>query len=341
MWPWSRRARPKQLLSLGEGVSFLEATVERARTFTPAANIFLIADREIVSAARRFLPALPSQNFIVEPSPRNTWPSCVLGTAVVAHVVAADAPLIVLPADHAVRDEGAFGRALATGAARAQGGAFVTFGISPDRAETGYGYVKRGEVLAAGPPAVSRGLSFHEKPDAERARAYVASGEYVWNSGMFGWRADAFFAAAGATRPHERTLIEGVVQAVRSDDKDGVVAAFEGLERTSVDYALMERIQGFEVVTMDCGWDDVGSFDALGRVVSPDAAGNVILGDVTVVNARGNVVVSAGGRPVVVGGVEDVVVVDGGDVVAVYKRGDGQAVREVFAIIEKVRPELT
>ena len=196
LWPWSRRSRPKQLLSLTGNATILEDTVRRVALLTPASRIFVIADADIVSSARRLLPDIPPPNFVLEVSPRSTWPSCVLGTAVISHVVAEDAAVLVLPADHAVRDEESFGCVLTTGLSRVREGGFVTFGVTPTRPETGYGYIRRGEILAAGPPAVHRGLSFHEKPTPDRAAAYVAAGDYAWNSGMFGWRADVFFSAA-------------------------------------------------------------------------------------------------------------------------------------------------
>jgi mannose-1-phosphate guanylyltransferase len=228
---------------------------------------------------------------------------------------------------------------LNAGFARAETGAVVTFGIKPDRPETGYGYIRCGEEVAGGPPRVRRGLSFHEKPDAGKARVYVASGDYFWNSGMFVWRADRFFSLANEVCP-DAAAAACLRAPVAAGETGEVAKIYGGLAATSVDYAFMEKLSEFEVVETDCGWDDIGSFDALERVLAANGGGNVGHGDVITLGGAGNIAVAGGRRPVVLLDAEELVVIDAGDVVLVYPKGRGQEVRRAVAFMKEHRPDL-
>lgn len=339
MWPLSRRERPKQFLSLVSQRSLLEDTIVRLTPVVPAERIFVIAEEEILLAARPLCPELPVANLIAEPAARNTWPCCLWGTAAIAARLGEDVVVWVIPADQTVRDESSFRRSLVTGAARAATGAVVAFGITPSRPETGYGYIRLGKILDAGPPRVYEGLSFTEKPDAATAARYVAAGEYVWNSGMFVWRADAFDNACAHCREEDLSAARAIREDLVAGKLGAAAARYVELEATSVDYAIMERLPSFEVVEMACGWDDIGSFEALERVLPRDDAGNVTRGESFLVDARGNVVVSRG-RPIFLLGAEDMVVVDAGDAVLIYPKGRGQDVRRVVEVAREKRPDL-
>jgi mannose-1-phosphate guanylyltransferase len=299
-----------------------------------------VAEEDILLAARPLLPDVPLANFVAEPRPRNTWPCCVLGTLEIADRLGPKTSILVLPADHAVEDDAAFRAFLAEGFERAEAGAVVTFGIKPVRPETGYGYIRCGDVLAEGRGAVRAGLSFREKPDEATAREYVASGDYLWNAGIFMWRADRFLELAEECYPEQYDVVKKMKKPLSAGERGRVAELYEKLEATSVDYAFMERIPAFEVVATDCGWDDIGSFDALERVLPRDECGNIRRGDVRQVGGEGNIVVAAGGKPVVIFGVDDTVVVDAGDVVLIYPKGAGQGVRKVVDLMEKEEPDL-
>jgi mannose-1-phosphate guanylyltransferase len=340
LWPLSRRNRPKQFLSLVTDRSLIEDTYARVAPLVEPSRIYVVAEEDILLTARPLLPDVPLANFIAEPCPRNTWPCCVLGTLQIADRLGAKTSILVLPADHAVDDEDAFRESLNVGFERAEAGAVVTFGLKPDRPETGYGYIRCGETPAEGPEAVRAGLSFKEKPDEATAREYVDSGDYLWNAGIFMWRADRFTELAKESYPEQYKTVRKLKRPLSAGERSRVAVLYEKLEATSVDYAFMERIPSFEVVETDCGWDDIGSFDALERVLPRDERGNIRRGDVRQMDGVGNIVVSAGGRPVVLFGVDNNVIVDAGDVVLIYPKGAGQEIRDVVDLMEREKPDL-
>jgi mannose-1-phosphate guanylyltransferase len=336
----SRRDRPKQFLSLVTDRTLIEDTYDRVAPLVEASRIYVVAEEDLLLRARPLLSDVPFGNFLAEPAARNTWPCCVLGTLEIADRLGAKATVLVLPADHAVGNEEAFREALEVGFKRAEEGAVVTFGLRPDRPETGYGYVKCGSVLEEALPRVREGLAFKEKPDEATARAYVESGDYLWNSGMFVWRADRFLTLAEECRPDQSTIARRLRKPLAAGDGAKVGALYDELEATSVDYAYMEQLPAFDVVETDCAWDDIGSFDALQRVLTRDEHGNVRRGEVYQLEGVGNVVLAAGGRPVVLFGVDNNVVVDAGDVVLVYPKGAGQRVRDIVKLFEAEKPDL-
>jgi len=341
LWPLSRRDRPKQFLPLVTDRTLLEDTYARVAPLVPPARVFVVAEEELLRAARPLLADVPAANFLAEPAARNTWPCCLWGTMAVAERLGEGAAVLALPADHAVTDAAAFRAALAAGFGRAAAGAVVTFGITPARPDTGYGYLHCGEAVAAGPPRVRRGLAFVEKPDAATAARYLASGDYLWNSGMFVWRADNFLALCAEHCPEDFGVCREMKRAFAAGKPGDAAPLYGRLDATSVDYAFMERLAGFEVVETSCGWDDIGSFDALARILAPDAAGNVAHGAVYQLGGRDNVAVAGGGRPVILLDANGCVVVDAGDVVLVYPKGRGQEVRRAAELMKKERPDLT
>ncbi len=340
LWPLSRRDRPKQFLSLVTDRTLIEDAYERVAPLVDASHVYVVAEEDILLNARPLLPEIPLANFIAEPAARNTWPSCVLGTLEIVDRLGSRATVLVLPADHAVENGDAFRKALAVGFRRAEEGAIVTFGVKSDRPETGYGYVKCGEALESGPPGVRQGLEFKEKPDEETAREYLSSGNYLWNSGMFVWRADRFLESTDQCCPEQFAVTKSLKRPLAAGETAKVAEIYDKLEATSVDYAFMEKLPAFEVVEADCGWDDIGSFDALQRVLQRDDRGNISRGVVYQLEGVGNIVLAGGRRPVVLFGVDNNVVVDAGDVVLVYPKGAGQDVRRVVELMKKERPDL-
>ena len=340
LWPLSRRDRPKQFLSLVSDNTLIEDTYARVAPLVDSSRIYVVAEEDILLSARPLLREVPLANFVAEPEPRNTWPCCVLGTLKIADRLGAKTTLLVLPADHAVEDDEAFREALETGFERAEAGAVVTFGIKPDRPETGYGYIRCGEAATEGVESVRYGLTFKEKPDEATAREYLASDDYLWNSGMFVWRVDRFLELAEECCGEQYAVVRRMKKPVAAGDRARVAGLYGELEATSVDYAFMEKIPSFEVVETDCGWDDIGSFDSLERVLPRDEYGNIRRGEVYQMEGVGNIVLAGGERPVVLFGVDNNVVVDAGDVILVYPKGAGQDVRDVVELIEKERPDL-
>ncbi|WP_416838442.1 mannose-1-phosphate guanylyltransferase [Haloferax sp. DFSO52] len=309
LFPASRSSRPKQFLSFDGDQSLLSATVSRAD----------FADHVVVSTRPAFADQIadhaPDADVVVEPAAKDTGPALVYAT----HRIAAlyDDPLVVvLPSDHHVGD--GFSEDIARGArVAADTDSLVAFGIDPTRPDTGYGYIE---------PGTDRGdyrslVAFHEKPDEETATRYVERG-YLWNAGMFAWTPDALFSAA------RDSPLEPLVDALDDGDPQ---AGFEAVESVSIDYAVMERATDAAVVPVHFEWDDLGSWDALARILTPDDDGNVALGDdPTFVDAADNVVATDGANVSLVG-VSDLAVVSWDDEVLVVPKADAQRVREVVA----------
>lgn len=314
-WPLSRGRRPKQFLALAGPRTLLEETWRRVRRLAPPDRIWVVAPRSLASAIRRALPDLPARNLVVEPSPKDTAPAIGLASARV-RMRDPEAVTGFFPTDHVVRDAKAFAVAVRAAVAEARKGALVCLGITPTRPATGFGYLRcRGRLRPGIPAGVER---FVEKPDAARARRFVRSGRYLWNAGMFVWRAERFLEELAVQAP--ATHAAAVATAA------GDLRAWEGAERRSVDYAVMEKARGVRVVPLDAGWDDVGSWDAvaaLRREAGTDRDRNAVL-----VESPGSTVLSEG-RAVAVVGAPGIVVVETKDAVLVVGRGASEKVRAV------------
>lgn len=332
-WPLSRKDRPKQFLPLAGDEPMLAATVARLPPLARLDRTFVVCGPAHARLARRLLPGLPRENLLVEPCARNTAP-CV-GLAAL-HVARRDprGVLVVLPADHHVARPAAFREALAAAAAVADQGSICTIGLKPTRPETGYGYLKLGPRLAvrgAGrrklqPHKVAR---FVEKPDAPTAARYLADGAYLWNSGIFAFRADVILEEIERSLPALREQLDLIGAALGTSRAQRVLAkVFPDCPSISIDYGVMEKSDRIAVVPADFGWSDVGSFAALPEVRPMDARGNVAEGEAFVLDGRDDVVLARGGRPVAVVGLDGVVVVDAGDAVLVCHRDRAQDVRK-------------
>lgn len=338
LWPASRRTLPKQLLPLVEDRSMIRATFERAQQIDGATTPIIVTNADHADPIEADLGASHGATLIIEPVGRNTAPA----VAVAAHEAirnGSDPLLLILPSDHVITDEAAFVEAVAVAAGQAAKGHLVTFGITPDRAETGYGYISVGEALA---PSVHRVIEFREKPDAETAAEYVASGTYLWNSGMFLFRASTFLTEL---RKLAADIAEGADRAwTESSRTDNRIMlgheAFSAVRGESIDYAVMERTSSAAVVPTNPGWSDVGSWASLWEIAAKDDDGNVLVGDVLGVDVSGSYI-SANGRLVAVVGVDDIIVVDTPDALLVVSKHRAQDVKQVVdRLAADDRPEL-
>ncbi|MBV6409079.1 MAG: Alginate biosynthesis protein AlgA [Rhodocyclaceae bacterium] len=336
LWPLSREQHPKQLLPLTGELSLLQDTARRLDGFAAGkvAAPLVVCNEEyrFITAEQLRLAGRPAAMLILEPAGRNTAPALALAALAVR---AEDPVLLVMPADHVVTDRAAFQRAMAEGAAQAAQGAVVAFGIVPDRAETGYGYLRAG--AAAGEGGARRLEAFVEKPDRATAEQYVASGRYSWNSGIFMLRASVWLRALGGYRPDILAACEQAFAGCRRDDVFLRVdkAAFVACPAESIDYAVMEKLPGEAdiaamVVPMAAGWSDVGAWDALWQVLEKDEAGNVARGDVLLHESR-DTLAYADGRVVACVGVENLVVVETPDAVMVAHKDRTQEVKHIVA----------
>lgn len=336
LWPLSRALSPKQLLPLLSSQSLLQETVLRnndAGLFAPPLVIANDEHRFQVAEQLRVTGVKP-RALVLEPKGRNTAPAI----AVAALLLSADEPdalLLVLPSDHAIRHRAAFLAGVERAASAARTGALVTFGIKPDRAETGYGYIRRGPPWP-GVEGCFGVAQFVEKPVAAQAQAMVAAGDYDWNSGMFVLPARLYLQELGR---RDGAMVDACQRALNSAKRDLDflrldAEAFGAARAISIDYAVMEHTKAAAVVPVEIGWSDVGSFDALWQAGSKDADGNVALGDVTVVDTRNSYLRAEHGLVTALG-VEDLVVVATSDAVLVVPRPRSADLKQLVAKLER------
>ncbi|MCC7258687.1 MAG: mannose-1-phosphate guanylyltransferase/mannose-6-phosphate isomerase [Gammaproteobacteria bacterium] len=331
LWPLSRTLSPKQLLPLTGNCSLLEETFQRVRHLGRAAGSPLVvcneAQRFLVERQLRRAGATPL--LVTEPVGRNTAPAVALAALVATARRGGEALLLVLPSDHVIGDVAALHRAVELAAPAAHAGRLVTFGVVPDRAETGYGY-----ILAGAGEGVRPVERFVEKPDPATARGYLASGRYLWNSGRFLFTAASYLRALGL---HAAGVLEACERALTAGtwEEHAVVperTAFLGCQAISIDYAVMEKTGDAAVMPLAAGWNDVGSWAALHDVSPADAAGNVTVGDVVAIDSR-NSYLRAESRLLGVVGLERCVVVETSDAVLVAPLERAQ---EVKAIVDEL-----
>ncbi|MDB5809272.1 MAG: mannose-phosphate guanylyltransferase/mannose-6-phosphate isomerase [Betaproteobacteria bacterium] len=343
LWPLSREQYPKQLLALIDDKSMLQATACRVDASLDATGTTVLPPIVVSNEDYRFITAEQLRQaghaqaaIVLEPKGRNTAPALTLA-ALAAQEAGEDPVLLVMPADHIIGDVVAFRAEVVRGLAHAAAGKFVTFGIGPTRAETGFGYIRAGTPLAGGAGAREI-VGFVEKPDITTAERYVASGEYLWNSGIFMMRASAWFAQLGALRPDVLDACRAAY-ALRSNDRDFLrvgAEAFAACPADSIDYAVMEKLPpGLGVVIpLAAGWSDVGAWDALWQIGNKDRDGNVTRGDVMTIDSRDTLAISQS-RLVACVGLADAVVVETPDAVLVAHKDHMQQVKEVVMRLKR------
>jgi mannose-1-phosphate guanylyltransferase len=312
-WPMSTPERPKQLLPLISGRPLIWDTLERARALTSDDRIRILAGSRVTEQIRRVLPDLPEQSYLVEPRARGTCPALAWAASEIQRLDPG-AVMVSLHADHLVRPQPEFRRTIDAAARLALGESLlVTLGVAPDRVETGFGHVRLGEAIECAPGIEAfRVAGFHEKPDAESARAYMTEG-CLWNTGIFAWRPEVFLEEL---RSHAPDVAEHLLRA----GPGGVEAFFDAVPSCAVDQAVLERSRRIACVRATFSWDDVGSWEALSRIRLSDDAGNVLEGPGSrVVDGHGNIVVAEEGR-LVLFGTDDLVVVRSGETTLVTPR---------------------
>jgi mannose-1-phosphate guanylyltransferase len=341
-WPVSREKTPKQLITLLGKKSFLQQTVDRVLPLVPLKNILIITNETQAPEVRKQLPKLPKANVIAEPVGRDTCAAVTLGAALVG-ARSTTGVMAVLPADHVIPDEKKFQKVLADCfdlAARGQ--AIVTIGIKPTEPATGYGYIKVGDPLP--PPhgvkayksVFHRAEKFVEKPQFETALDYLNSGQYRWNAGMFIW---SFVTVTEGLQKHQPEMYEACQRwfaAAKTPAKLSKVLAKEypDIRRISIDYALLEKAHNVVVADGEFGWDDLGSWTALGRHIKADTSGNCAEADFVHVDAARNIIFDARTRnrtPIAVVGLRDSILVQTDDAVLLAHKSQAQKVKQLVA----------
>ena len=336
-WPRSRKNLPKQFLSLTDSDrTMLQSTVDRIRKLVEPENILIATNEVYKDLVKEQLPEVPEENILCEPAAKNTAP-CIGWGAVTIRKRYGDAMMIVLPSDHQVMQPHLFRSVLKNAAQVAEEtDALVTLGISPTTPDTGYGYIQYDPETPSGYASAFRVRRFVEKPDAETARKYLASGEYLWNSGMFIWKASSILREMKEFLPENYGLLTGIEQAIGlPGEKEALRERFGQMQSISIDYGIMERAKNVYVLPASFGWDDVGSWLALERMNSADDQGNVIKGDVVKVNSA-RCIVQGGKRTIAMVGLEDVIIVDAEDALLVCARDSAGEIKKVLEILRAV-----
>jgi mannose-1-phosphate guanylyltransferase/mannose-6-phosphate isomerase len=336
LWPLSRQNLPKQFLPLASTHTLFQQTVQRSRMLAGiAAPIVVCSDehRFLVAEQLRELD-VESASILLEPAPRNTAPAIALA-ALHASQADPDAILLVLPADHLIGDVDSFATAANEAVELAQHDWLVTFGIRPESPETGFGYIRRGAPLNAGTYRVER---FVEKPDLATASAYVESGEYDWNSGMFMFRARRLLEELRRQAPVIASAAEAAFSTARADldfvrfDRE----AFVAIPADSIDYAVMEKTEQAAVVPVSCAWSDIGSWAALWSASERDGDGNRFEGDVIAMDSKDCLIRAAERRMVAALGIRDLVVIDTPDAVMIAPR---DRVQEIKRLVDRLKAD--
>jgi mannose-1-phosphate guanylyltransferase/mannose-6-phosphate isomerase len=344
LWPMSREQYPKQLIGVLGPDSLLQETVGRMKGFAPEAGaacapIIVCGDEHRFVTAEQLRASSIDARIVVEPMRRDTAPALTLAAAV-ASADGEDAIVVAMPADHVIADVEAFQRAIALATEYAQAGAIVTLGVPPTRADTGFGYIKLGAVIGAGAQRIER---FVEKPASELATQYLASGQYWWNSGIFVVRASVWLETIGRLQP---AMHDACVSALAQGTTEGQffrpnADAFKQSPSDSIDYAVMERLGSDEqlpsgvVVSLEAGWSDLGSWDAVWDAMDKDVDGNVARGRVVFEGATSSFAHSEG-RLVACVGVTNVIVVETDDAVLV---ADRSRVQDVKGLVSRIRAQ--
>lgn len=313
LWPLSRKDRPKQALPLISERTMFQISVDRLTGLIPPERVYVVTNAQMAELFKEQVPGIPARNYVIEPFAKDSGPAAALGMAHIAHDDP-DATIAILTADHHIGDEDGFRQALLAAQEAALGGAIVTLGITPSYAATGFGYIERGDLTTtANDLKVYRALSFREKPSAQVAQEWLASGNYSWNAGMFILTAKTGLGEFARQQPEFAAAIAEVQRAVGAPAYASALArAWEVAPRKSMDYAIMEGAQNIAVIPVDIGWSDIGNWASLLEVRASDVNGNVIIGDHLGKDNQGTLI-HGGNRLVVTIGLQNLVVVDTAD----------------------------
>jgi mannose-1-phosphate guanylyltransferase len=329
LWPRSRQSTPKQLLDIVTENTMLQETFLRIEPLIPPDKVFVITNGTYAPIVREQIPQLPRENVIVEPAGRNTAP-CIGLAALYLRQLDPEGVMVVLPSDHLICKAPHFRDTLKVVAEVAQGGHLVTMGIQPDSPHTGYGYIQRGDFLRQmGQHGVYKVARFTEKPDEATAQRFLDSGQYYWNSGMFGWKVSAILEAIEVHLPTLHARLMAIEAALGSQgEREVMEEVWQGVESISVDYGIMERADNVAVIPMDVGWSDVGSWATVAELMPKDAEDNVVIGEHIGIDTTGSLLYSSG-RLIATIGLRDIIVVDTGDAVLVCPKSRAQEVKEL------------
>jgi mannose-1-phosphate guanylyltransferase len=337
LWPRSRSATPKQFLDLVGSKTMLQETVARIEPLIPLERVLVVVGEEHRSTVLDQVVGLPEENVILEPGPRGTAP-CIGLAGVVLQQRDAEATMAVFPADHRIADAAGFRQAIVAADQVAQKGYLVTLGIEPDHPNTGYGYIQRGPSLGEFNKFQAYEVErFTEKPDEDQAEAFVESGDYYWNGGIFIWRTETILKEMEDLLPQLYTELDKVAEMWSTPRSEDVLkSAWQHVPQTTIDYGIMEKASRVATVPIDIGWDDVGNWATLSALLDSDENGNVIRGKGKVLHldTEDTYIYASAGRMIATVGLEEFVVVDTPDALLICPKDEAQSVRDVVNELE-------
>lgn len=328
-WPKSRKSLPKQFLSLtGDGKTMIQLTVERILPLVDMQDIYIATNRSYKALVRQQLPELPEENILCEPVAKNTAPCIGLGAMHIAKKYK-DAVMFVLPSDHLIKYNAMYLDTLRRASEVAEEGEnLVTLGIMPDYPETGYGYIKF-------QPDARKGVAFEverfvEKPDLETAKRYLATEQYLWNSGMFIWRISTILHNMEKYLPETYAGLGRIRDAIGTSEENEVLEKeFALFKSESIDYGIMEKADHIYTLPGSFGWDDVGSWNAVERIQPANEFGNVVNGNAVTVDTK-RCIIQGGKKLIATVGLEDIIIVDTDDALLVCEKGDAGEIKKVL-----------
>lgn len=332
-WPQSRKDHPKQFLQVAGSRSMIQLTVDRLLPLMPMKNIYIVTAADQVALVIEHLPALPEENIIIEPFGMNTAPCIALSLEYLKPLYSADTTMIVLPADHVIKDTNAFLDSLRKAQQTSRSGALITFGIVPDHPATGYGYIEAGTKVEPGIFKVQR---FKEKPDLRTATSFLKQGSFYWNSGMFCWSLAAISRAFETHLPQAAELCTKIgkiwqEQGVSTD----ISELYRQMPRLPIDIGIMEKAEQRYVIPVNIGWSDVGSFKALAEISPADADGNVSNSEIMTIDSTGNFVQS--GKFTALIGVENLCIIETADAILVCPKERAEEVKNIVERLSKAQ----
>lgn len=329
-WPLSRTAKPKQFLDvMNTGKSLLQITYERSLKLAPSENIFVVTATDYESLVNEQLPELSAQQILSEPQRRNTAP-CIAYASSKIYAKDPNAIIVVVPSDHLILNEDKFVDIIGSCIRFTENNeALVTLGIKPFKPATGYGYIQFNEE--ASKDGFNQVKTFTEKPDLEIAKTFLKSGDFLWNSGMFVWKAKDILSALHTHLPDVGGCFDGGEKFYFTEkEKDFVATAYTQCTNISIDYGVMEKANNVYTIAADFGWSDIGTWDSLYENYQKDYLGNAVKGaNVKVYNANNNMIVAQDGKLVVIQGIEKLCVIDTKDVLLICERAQEQEIKTI------------
>jgi mannose-1-phosphate guanylyltransferase len=335
LWPMSRQDTPKQLLPLVEDDSMFKVSVKRLAPLFPPENIYVVTGRRYFDTLHSDVPEIPEENFIIEPYGRNTAPAAALGLTVILKRDP-EATIAIMTSDHHITRKEDFRNVLSAAYDLAQEGYIVTLGIAPAFPATGFGYIQRGELLSKiNGFDCYKSLGFTEKPDLEKAKEFLASGEFSWNSGMFIWKAQQAMDEYQRLQPEMYEQLQEIAKTVDTPDfEEKLASVWDNMRSIPIDIAIMEQAKNITVIPVDIGWNDIGSWAALFEVLKLDKFGNHFKGkspNKVALDTKNTLVYSD--KLTVTIGIEDVIVVETPDALLICHKDRTEDVKEVVNLL--------